>query len=96
MRSILTLVAVLCLLSLPAVAHPACAPAVTPPVAAAVGGGSAASPVLFLGAVGAAAGAVYLIGTNQDPVWHPLACWLFGDEGRVGKEKQSACAYKNP
>ena len=58
-----------------------------------VASGGAAGVGLFLGAVGAAAGATYLIGTNQDPVWHPLACFLFGDDGRVGTEKISACAY---
>ena len=61
----------------------------------AVGGGGGVG--VFLGAVGLAAGASYLILAQKDqydePVWHRLACGLFGDEGRVGTETDSACKH---
>lgn len=48
-------------------------------------------------AVGLEAGASYLILTQEDqydePVWHRLACGLFGDDGRVGNETESACKH---
>ena len=58
-----------------------------------VGGGTAGSIPLFVGA-GMVAPIVLtgLIANQVDP-WHPLACALFGDEGRVGNDKDSACNH---
>lgn len=60
-------------------------------------GGSATSIVPFLGAVSAGIGASYMILAQKDqydePVWHHLACGLFGDNGRVGNETDSACKH---
>lgn len=93
MRFLLSLVAVLCLLSVPASAHYMTPP---PAVVEVLPNAAEAGVGLFAGAVAFEATAVYLIGTNQDPVWHPLACWIWGDESRVGNEKTSACNYKDP
>jgi hypothetical protein len=67
-------------------AHPICAVSV-------VGTESAATlPLFAAGALIAPAAITYAIAENVDP-WHPLACALFGDDGRVGTDKDSACKH---
>lgn len=63
----------------------------------AAGTSTGTSLAYFTGAVGAAAAASYLILAQKDqydePIWHRLACGVFGDEGRVGNETDSACKH---
>ena len=84
---------ILILSASPASAHYYCEPHT---VAAASGGGS---HVLALTgtAIGVAAylDATYLILSQKDqydePLWHPLACMLFGKDARVGNETEAHC-----
>lgn len=53
-------------------------------------GGAAAIGWTFPIAVVSGAAAVVLIANQVDP-WHPLACYLFGNQARVGNEHEAHC-----
>lgn len=78
-------------------AHAVVPPCPTCALPYAMGGSAVSGGPLFLPAVGLGIGASYLILSQNDkydePVWHRLACALFGDDGRVGDETDSACNH---
>ena len=90
MRNIITALVFAACLSLSFQASAAVPPVA--PVAAVVSGGAPSIPLFVAAGMVAPLALTYAVATNVDP-WHPLACALFGDSGRVGNDTDSACNH---